>query len=93
MSVLQKPVIQWAVGGEAEIVAVDGVRLTVHSTKPFPPGAPVPGTLTLETAHPFTLKVAGSRKVAEGVWQVQGRLTTATSDVLAAFAQAAPPPR
>jgi hypothetical protein len=88
MPALTTPTIRWTAGGEAELVSAAGVQVTVRSTKPFPPGAPVPGTLTLDAPYAFTLKVAGSRRIAEGVWEVRGRLTTATTDVLAAFARA-----
>jgi hypothetical protein len=71
----------------AEVVRADGTQVTLRSTRPFPPGAPVEGVLHSATGRKtFTLKIAGSRKVAEDVWEVRGRLLTATSDVRAAFA-------
>jgi hypothetical protein len=80
--------ITWNAGGEATVAVVNGVQVTVHSSKPYPPGAPVPGTLHASDGdRAFTIKVAGSRKIAEATWEVRGRLVTATSDVLAAFAR------
>lgn len=90
MSTRSRPAIQWSDGGEADVVQASGIHITVRSTRPFPPGAPVTGTLAGHPAYPFTLKVAGSRKVEEGIWEVRGRLVTATSAVIAAFARAAP---
>jgi len=82
--------ITWSAGGEATLAVVNGVQVTVHSNKPYPPGAPVPGALHLgDGERPFTLKVTGSRKIADETWEVRGRLLTATSDVLAAFARGA----
>ncbi len=81
--------IEWTGGGSARVVSANGMLVEVHSTRPFPPGAPVPGTLTADGAHAFTLKVAAARKIAETTWAVRGRLLTPTAAVIAAFAQAA----
>lgn len=77
--------VRWVGDGEAAVVAVDGIQVTVRSTRPFPPGAPAQGTL--EEALAFTLKVAGSRKEADG-FVVRGRLVSATVAVREAFARA-----
>jgi hypothetical protein len=77
--------VRWAGEGEAAVVAVDGVHVTVRSTRPFPPGAPAQGTL--DEAHAFTLKVAGSRKEADA-FVVRGRLVSATVAVREAFTRA-----
>ena len=77
--------IRWSGDGEATVVAVDAIQVTVRSTRPFPPGAPAQGTL--DEAHAFTLKVAGSRKEAEA-FVVRGRLVSATVAVREAFARA-----
>lgn len=81
--------VRWSGGGEASVVAADAVHVTVRSTRPFPPGAPAQGTL--DEVHPFTLKVAGSRKESE-LFEVRGRLVSATVAVREAFARAAAPP-
>lgn len=84
--------ITWSVGGGTATVAeADGTLVTLISTRPFPPGAPVMGTLTTDEgmAWGFTLKMATARKVDPTHWSLRGRLTTCPSDVLAAFAAAA----
>jgi hypothetical protein len=87
MTTPHRTTITWDQGGEAEVVRAQGVQATVRSTKPFPPGAPVQGTLLGPTSVTFTLKVASIRKVQEQVWEIHGRLITATAEVLAAFAR------
>lgn len=87
---LKNPTIAWENAGDAQVVSAAGVQVVLRSTRPYPPGAPVQGTLaTASGPKIFTLKVAGSRKVAEDVWEVRGRLLTATVDLIAAFAAAA----
>jgi hypothetical protein len=78
--------VRWAGEGEGSVVAVESIQVTVRSTRPFPPGAPAQGTL--DEAHAFTLKVAGSRKEADA-FIVRGRLVSATVAVREAFARAA----
>lgn len=77
--------VRWFGEGEATVVAVNAIQVTVRSTRPFPPGAPAQGTL--DEAHPFTLKVAGSRKESDA-YVVRGRLVSATVAVREAFARA-----
>lgn len=78
--------VRWEGDGEATVVAADAIHVTVRSTRPFPPGAPAQGTL--DGAHGFTLKVAGSRRGPDG-YEVRGRLVSATVAVRDAFARAA----
>ena len=87
--------IIWSQGGSAAVVQCEGVHVTVRSDRAFPPGAPAAGSLCISADRTlgFTLKVASSRSVAEGVWEVRGRLVTATREVLDAFARAGLPPR
>jgi hypothetical protein len=86
---MSAPRITWNAGATASLVAVDGIHVTVHSTKAFPPGAPVTGTFHADdgNARAFTLKVTNSRKVGDATWEVRGRLVAATVDVVAAFAR------
>ena len=77
--------VRWAGEGEATVMTVDVIQVTVRSTRPVPPGAPAQGTL--DGAHAFTLKVAGSRKEADA-FVVRGRLVSATVAVREAFARA-----
>ncbi|MEI8256676.1 MAG: hypothetical protein WCJ30_13460, partial [Deltaproteobacteria bacterium] len=68
------------------------VQITVHSDKPFPPGAPVQGLLHAgDGDRAFAIKVTNSRLIAPGTWEVRGRLVTATSDVIASFARCVSP--
>jgi hypothetical protein len=82
--------ITWSSGATATLSAVDGIHVTTHSSKAFPPGAPVQGTLHADDGErAFTLKVTNSRKIADTTWEVRGRLVAATVDVVAAFARSA----
>ena len=83
--------IHWSNGFEADLVSAAAGQITVHSNTPFPPGKPVTGTLGTDNPKVFIVKIGGSRKIAEGIWEVRGRLSTATTDVLTAFASAASP--
>ena len=85
--------IVWSNGGEASLISAAGSQIVVHSNKPFPPGAPVSGTLGSDEPKTFVVKIGGSRKIADAMWEVRGRLSTATTDVLNAFANAAQGPR
>ena len=68
------------------------IDVTVRSSVPYPPGKPARGTLSGAASLPFTLKVARSQRVAEGVWDIRGRLLTATTAVRRAFESAARTP-
>ncbi|MBI5517100.1 MAG: hypothetical protein HY909_25200 [Deltaproteobacteria bacterium] len=71
--------VRWAQGGEATVLSLDGERVELLSTRPFPPGAPASGALAREGEAPLalTVKVAGS--VLEGDrYRVRGRLVNAT---------------
>lgn len=84
--------ITWEKGGGARVLEAKGEQVTLRSTVPYPPGAPVPGTLRdgEGAGHGFVVKVAGSKKVSPTEWDVKGRLVTATVAVREAFAKAAP---
>lgn len=77
--------VAWNVGGEAVVVDVLDLHVTVRSSRPFPPGAPAQGVLHGDPSHPFTLKIAGSRRDGE-LFVVRGRLISATVAVRDAFA-------
>ncbi len=84
--------ITWDEGGTADVLRAKDIDVTVRSTVPFPPGKPARGALAATSSLPFTLKVARSQRVAEGVWDVRGRLLTATTEVRRAFESAARTP-
>lgn len=73
----------WELGGEATLLRVDDDRLTLRSTRSFPPGAPAKGTLG--GGATLTLKVAGSRRESEGIFVVRGRLVSPTVALRAAL--------
>ena len=85
--VTAKEPIAWHEGGTAAVREVREVDVVLRSSVPYPPGKPAQGTLSAaDGSHSFTVKVARSQKVAEGVWDVRGRLISATTAVRAAFA-------
>jgi hypothetical protein len=77
--------IAWDDGGEATLGTVHDLTVTFHaSTRAFPPGAPVRGTLHGEAPMRFVLKVMGSKREGEG-FTVRGRLVSATTVLRDAF--------
>ncbi|MDP3279078.1 MAG: hypothetical protein Q8Q09_28055 [Deltaproteobacteria bacterium] len=79
--------ITWNEGGAASVRTAREIEVVVRSSVPYPPGKPAGGTLRHDTQSlAFTLKVARSQKVSEGLWDVRGRLLDATVAVRAAFA-------
>ena len=81
--------ITWAEGGTAQVREARDVDVVLRSSVPYPPGKPARGTLRDgESTHLFVMKVARSQRVAEGVWDVRGKLQTATNAVRQAFVSA-----
>jgi hypothetical protein len=60
-------------GGEASVVETDGDRITLESTRAFPPGAPLVAHAE-GTAEPYRVKVRGSRRISDTHFRVEGRL-------------------
>ena len=81
--------VAWAKGGEVEIVASDGLHVTVLSTRAVPPGAPIEGFLEDTEVRAFVLKVASARREGDR-FVVAGRLFGATTALREAFLRAAP---
>lgn len=80
--------ITWAPDGEGALGEVDDLHVTVRaSTRAYPPGATASGTLHAETPTAFSMKIAGSRREADG-FVVRGRLVNATVAIRSAFAAA-----
>ena len=67
--------LRFAKGGEAEIVALDGDRVTLSSTASAPPGAYVDVELAgaLNGAVPLRIKVRGCRRDGER-FRIEGRI-------------------
>jgi hypothetical protein len=64
-------------GGEARVVETNGDYITLESTRAFPPGAPLVGVSEGNAEAPgsqYRVKVRGSRRIAEGLFRVEGRL-------------------
>ncbi|MDI1448802.1 hypothetical protein [Polyangium sp. 6x1] len=62
-------------GGTADLVALDGDRVSLRSTEAFAPGAPLAGNL--ETSSLVRVKVHRCRRQDDG-FLVEGRLVDAT---------------
>lgn len=77
-------IITWLNDGEASLLRVDSLRITVRSTKAFPPGAPAHGTLCTDPPRDFTLKISSSRRDGDH-YIVEGRLISATVSLREAF--------
>jgi len=81
--------IAWTSGGDATVVRADGVQIRARSSVPFPPGTPVGGTVRANATVAFVVKVTSSRRVANGIWEVRGRLVSPSAATIAAFARLA----
>jgi hypothetical protein len=62
--------IRWTKGGDADVVAFDGDRITVRSTVPSAPGTPLDGVLANGAA--IRVKVHGCRREGDA-FVVTGR--------------------
>ncbi len=81
--------ITWNEGGTAAIHFLNDVEVVFRSSVPYPPGKPARGSVRDGAMlYAFTTKIQRSTKVAEGVWEVRARLTSATVEVRAAFVSA-----
>jgi hypothetical protein len=63
--------LRLAKGGEADVTAVDGERITLSSTASAPPGASL--DTTLGDGTPMRIKVRGCKKVEER-FHIEGRI-------------------
>jgi hypothetical protein len=59
-------------GGTARVLETDGDRVTLESTRAFPPGAPLVARAA-GTNETYQIKVRGSQRTGEGVFKVEGR--------------------
>jgi|LNFM01.1.fsa_nt_gb hypothetical protein len=79
--------IAWEGGGTAQVRDARDIDVVLRSSVPYPPGKPAQGSLrTADALLHFTVKVSRSQRVVEGVWDVRGRLISATNPLRAAFA-------
>lgn len=79
--------LRLAKGGEAEIVALDGERVTLLSPASAPPGATIDGDLPLNEPTPLRIKVRGCKRDGEN-FRIDGRivdLSKSTRERLAAL--------
>lgn len=76
----------WQRGGSATVVRVDGLQIEVHSTAPYPPGAPLIARSNAGTT--FEVKVRGCRKLQSGDFAISGSLVNLTRDLRTALTDA-----
>jgi hypothetical protein len=72
--------VRWTKGGEAEVVACDGDRVSVLSTIPSAPGSRPEGALA--SGAPVKIKVARCKK-QDDRFLIEGRLLDATRETRA----------
>jgi hypothetical protein len=60
-------------GGEARVLETDGDRITLESTRAFPPGAPLIAQVE-GSSDTYRVKVRGSRRISDALFRVEGRL-------------------
>jgi len=76
--------VAWDKGGEANVVAIEGERITLQSTISSPPGSPLVGNL-VNVGAPIRIKVHGCRREGEG-FRIEGRVIDLTRDLRTALA-------
>jgi hypothetical protein len=81
--------VRWSTGGEAEVTALDGDRISVLSTIASAPGSRPQGTVASGAA--LRLKVARCRRQGER-FLIDGRLLDATRETRAELARLVEPP-
>jgi hypothetical protein len=86
------PHIAFDKGGEADVLALAGERITLRSTIASPPGSPLTGTLHASVnAHtPIRIKVHGCRREGDG-FRIEGRIIDLSRDLRATLAGLLPP--
>jgi hypothetical protein len=87
------PHLRWARGGEAEVSALDGDRITVLSTTPSAPGSRPEGVLASGAA--VRLKIARCRRHDAGQearFLLEGRLLDATRETRVEIQRLLEPP-
>ncbi len=88
--------LAWLKGGHADLVAIDDDAVVLRSTIPSPPGSRLDGRLLESAAGPacdVRVKVHGSKREADGVFVIRGRLIDANRELrvrLASEGQARP---
>jgi hypothetical protein len=76
----------WQRGGTAKVVRVDGLQIEVHSSTPYPPGAPL--IASNNTGTNFEIKVRSCRVLSTGEFSINGSLVNLTRDLRALLVQA-----
>jgi hypothetical protein len=59
-------------GGDARVLDTDGDRVTLESTRAFPPGAPLLARAE-DTSEPYRVKVRSCRRTGDSQFRVDGR--------------------
>ncbi len=70
-------------GGEADVVAIDGERVTLRSTISSPPGSPLSGKLR-DGDTPIRIKVHGCKREGEG-FRIEGRVIDLSRELRASL--------
>jgi hypothetical protein len=73
--------VSWDNGGSAELVALDGDRVTLRSTVPSPPGSRIEGVLSV--GGRLRVKIHGAKRQEDGTFLLEGRALDLTREVRA----------
>ncbi|MFO0658496.1 MAG: hypothetical protein U0165_01485 [Polyangiaceae bacterium] len=74
-------IISWEKSGSADVAAIDGDVVTVHSTLSSPPGSPLRGTVGPDPRVAMVLKVRGCRLLESGLYAITGKLVSPTNEL------------
>ena len=74
-------------GGEADVVALEGERITLRSTVSSPPGSPLAGRLRegANAGVPLRVKVHGCRREGD-LFRIEGRVIDLSRELRAVLA-------
>ncbi len=79
--------VAWDKGGEADVVALEGERITLRSTISSPPGSPLAGRLRegIHAGVPVRIKVHGCRREGD-LFRIEGRVIDLSRELRAVLA-------
>lgn len=78
--------VLWSSGKKAQVLEVQGERVTLRSEASFAPGTPAAGHLESPSAQEILVKVHGCRREGDG-FVITGRLVSLTRELRATLAE------
>jgi hypothetical protein len=83
--------IAWAKGGAAQVTSLANDAIVLLSSVPSPPGSRIDGRVEGDEPVPVRVKIHGSKRRADGLFVLEGRVLDATREVRARLEALAQP--